>query len=239
MLWSLLALALAQPPPPGAEPLCPQGWESLREDACLLRGDRPGLIVYFHGMTPPSPRALGYELSFISRVPKQRRVSLVSLRGTPGLCDWADDVSGWWCWPTARVRSTELLDVVERLYDGVAAAKHRLSRDDGAPVIAGYSNGGYLVTMLMGDTTVPCAGWVVMHSGPVTGTTYSKERERPTLLLTGAADSVQRPAMDLLKQRLDEAHWSSVLVVRPGGHPPEVEDYQRLFDFGAMVSRKP
>lgn len=232
----LLALVLAQPP---ALDLCPPGWESLREDACLLRGERPGLVVYFHGMSAPSPRALGYELGFASRVPRSRRVSLVSLRGTPGLCDWSTEYSNWWCWPTARSRSSELLDVIDRFYDILSVTRRKLNRDDGAPIIAGYSNGAYLVTMLMGDTAIPSAGWVVMHGGPVTGTSWSKDRERPTLLLAASGDGIQRPAMETLKARLDASGWSSVLVIRPGGHPPEVEDYQRLFDFASMVSHKP
>lgn len=235
-MWPLLALFLAQAP---AGELCPKGWESLRADACLLRGERPGLVVYFHGMTAPSPRALGYELGFVTQVPRPRRAALVSLRGTAGLCDWNAQFVSWWCWPIGRGRSTELAQVVERVSDVVAAAKHRLRRDDGAPVIAGYSNGAYLVTRLMGETDLPSAGWVVMHGGPVTGTAYPKERERPTLLLAASADGIGRPAMELLKTRLTNSGWASTLVLRPGGHPPEVEDHQRLFDFAVLVSRRP
>jgi hypothetical protein len=42
-----------------------------------------------------------------------------------------------------------------------------------------------------------------------------------------------------LKAKLDGTNWKSALVLRPGGHPPEVEDFQRLFDFAAQVSRSP
>jgi predicted esterase len=233
-MFSLIALVLAQAP----VDLCPAGWESLRDDACLLRGDRPGVVVYFHGMTAPSPRALGFELGFVSRVPRPRRMSFVSLRGTAGLCDWATEYSSWWCWPTTRNRLNVVTAIVGRVSDTLALVRQRLNRDDGLPVIAGYSNGGYLVTMLMGEASLPSAGWVVMHGGPVAGQTWSRDRERPTLLITGAGDGIQRPAMETLKSRLDEVGWSSVLVVRPGGHPPEVEDYQRLFDFASTVTSR-
>jgi predicted esterase len=234
MVSLLTLLLLAQAP---ATDFCPQGWEPLPEDACLLRGDRPGLIVYFHGMTAPANRAIAWELSFVTRVPKHRRASLVVLRGVAGLCDWADEYRGWWCWPTAKTRLLELQTVVERIDSVVASASSRLKSRANAPVIAGYSNGAYLVTMLMAETKLPASGWVVMHGGPVSGTNFGKDRERPTLLLAAADDGVQRPAMETLKSRLDVSGWASMLVVRPGSHPPEVEDYERLFDFASSVSR--
>ena len=233
MLLSLTLLVLSQSVTPD---FCPPGWEPLPSDACLLRGDKPGLVVYFHGMTAPMTKALAWEMSFVTRVPKNRRASLVALRGVAGLCDWADEFKGWWCWPSAKGRP-ELQAVVDRIDLVVAAAGERLNKRVERPVIAGYSNGAYLVTLLMTDTKIPAAGWVVMHGGPVTGTSFTKDRERTTLLLAAADDGVQRPAMESLKTRLDSSGWASMLVVRPGAHPPEVEDYERLFDFATSVSR--
>jgi predicted esterase len=233
MLLPLTLLLLTQSPLPD---FCPPGWEPLPSDACLLRGDKPGLVVYFHGMTAPMAKVLAWEMGFVTKVPRNRRSSLVALRGVAGLCDWADEFKGWWCWPSAKGRP-ELQTVVERIEQVISAASERLKTHFPQPVIAGYSNGAYLVTLLMTDTRVPAAGWVVMHGGPVTGTSFPKDRERPTLLLAAADDGVQRPAMESLKGRLDASGWTSMLVVRPGAHPPEVEDYERLFDFASSVSR--
>lgn len=240
MLPWLLLLMTSQVPVPAAapEPFCPPGWETLRNDACLLKGEQPGLVVYFHGMSAPSVKTLAWELSFPSRIPPSRRTSLVVLRGVAGLCDWADEYRSWWCWPTAKSRVPETQTVIDRLDDVVAAAGERLHHQ-GLPVIAGYSNGGYLVSMLMGEPRVVASGWVVMHGGPITGVAYAKDHERPTLLMAAIDDGIQRPAMEGLKAKLDSTNWKSALVLRPGGHPPEVEDYQRLFEFAAQVSRSP
>ncbi len=239
-MLSLLLVVVSQAPVPDApsEPFCPPGWESLRGDACLLRGQLPGLVVYFHGMSAPVVKALGWELSFASRVLPAKRTSLVVMRGTAGLCDWADEFRTWWCWPTAKTRVPETLTVIERLDTVVTAAGERLHHQ-GLPVIAGYSNGGYLVSMLMGDPRVVASGFVVMHGGPITGVVYERERERPTLLMAAAEDSIQRPAMEGLKAKLDSVGWRSSMVVRAGSHAPEVEDYQRLFEFASHVSRRP
>jgi len=221
--------------------MCPPAWEPLPGDACLLDGEKRGLAVYFHGMTAPTLQALGVELSLMERVPRNRRTPVVVLKGRGGLCDWAPEVRAFWCWPTARSQLTEVRLVTARLKEVLAAASVRLGRHHPrpVPVLSGYSNGAYFLTMVMGDTEVPAAGWVLMHGGPVTGVVYRRDRERPTLLLAAAEDNIQRPAMESLKAKLDDVGWPSTLVVRPGAHPPELEDYQRLFDFAAAVSRRP
>ena len=235
MISVLLALLVGAP-----QPVCPPAWEPLPGDACLLDGEKRGLAVYFHGMTAPSLQALGVELSLLEKVPRSRRTPMVALKGRGGLCDWAAEYRGFWCWPTARSQRSEVRLVTERLKEVLEAASTRLGRDSlPLPVLAGYSNGAYFLTMVMGDTEVPVAGWVLMHGGPVAGVIYAKSRERPTLLLAAAEDGIQRPAMESLKAKLDEAGWQSTLLVRPGSHPPELEDYQRLFDFAAAVSRRP
>ena len=231
----VLALFLSAPQSP-----CPPSWEPLPGDACLLVGEQPGLAVYFHGMTAPTTQALGVELSLMEKVPRERRTPVVALKGRSGLCDWWPERKGWWCWPTARSQLAEVRLITGRMREVLAAASERLKgRQLEPPVLTGYSSGAYFLTMVMGDTEVPAAGWVLLHGGPVTGVAYSRARERPTLLVAAADDGVQRPAMESLKGKLDEAGWQSTLVVRPGSHPPELEDYQRLFDFAAAVSRRP
>lgn len=235
MIPVLMALLAGTP-----EPMCPPAWEPLPGHACLLDGEKKGLAVYFHGMTAPSLQALGVELSLIERVPRSRRTPVVALRGRGGLCDWAAEYRSFWCWPTARSQLSEVRLVTDRLKEVVEAASARLGHDSSPlPVLTGYSNGAYFLTMVMGETEVPVAGWVLMHGGPVTGVAYTRSRERPTLLLAAAEDGIQRPAMESLKAKLDGAGWQSTLVVRPGSHPPELEDYLRLFDFAAAVSRRP
>lgn len=224
-------LALAQGTP------CPRGWEPLGAgDACLLRGDAPGLIVYFHGMMAPSPKPLAWELSFISTATaKAKRVPVVALRGTPGLCDWADEYREWWCWPSVRSRLPEVGTALTRLGEALVAAGAALKRHLPAPLLVGYSNGGYFLSLVMGDTKLRASGYVVLHGGQVTGVAFPPERKRPTLLVAATDDQVQRPAMESFRATLDAAGWAPGFFLRKGSHPPEVEDFTRVLDFASRL----
>lgn len=223
---ALTALLAAGPP------ACPPGWEALPERACLLRGGRPGLVVYLHGMAA-SAFAVAAEWKVLGEVPLARRPSVLALWGRPGLCDWAPEA---WCWPSDRSQVAQVKDLEARLDRSLQAAWARLRHRD-VPVIAGYSNGAYCVSLLISESEVPARGWALLQGGPVTGTTYQKRRERPTWLLAAAADPIQGPAMQSMKGLLEEAGWHPTLAVRPGEHPAEVGDFQRLFDFAATAQR--
>ncbi len=228
MLHLLATLVVAQAP-------CPAGWESLAGDACLLRGDAAGLIVYFHGMMAPSPKAFGWELSFLSVAPKAKRAPVVVLRGTPGLCDWAAEYAQWWCWPSVRSRLPEVGATLTRLGTALVAAGLALKRTLPAPLFVGYSNGGYFVDLIMGDTRARATGYVLINAGPVTGVSFPPERRAPTLLISGAGDTIQRPTMERLRATLDAAGWSPTWFLREGAHPPEVADFARVLDFASTL----
>lgn len=227
------AVFLAQPPAPAP---CPKGWEALNGDACLLRGDADGLIVYFHGMMAPSPKTFAWELSFMTVAAKSRRVPIVVLRGTPGLCDWADEYRDWWCWPSVRSRLPEVGTALTRLGEVLVAAGKALGRPLPAPLLVGYSNGGYFLSLVMGDTKARASGYAVLHGGLVTGVTFAPERKRPTLLISATDDEVQRPAMESFRAVLDAAGWAPGWHVRKGSHPPEVEDFTRVLEFASKLT---
>jgi predicted esterase len=225
----LAAMILSQTP-------CPRGWTELSGDACLLKGEAEGLIVYFHGMMAPTPRTLGWELSFISVAAKRRHVPVIVLRGTPGLCDWAADYKDWWCWPSARTRLPDVGTTLERLDGVLVAATQALGRPLPAPLFVGYSNGGYFLTMVMGDTKALASGFVVMNGGPVKGVAFLPERRAPTLLISGVDDTIQRPAMESLRATLESAAWTPSWFLRKGSHPPEPEDFARVLEFAAGLT---
>ena len=230
MFASLVAaLILSQTP-------CPRGWTELSGDACLLKGEAEGLIVYFHGMMAPSPKTFGWELGFISLAAKRRHVPVVVLRGTPGLCDWSTEYRDWWCWPSVRTRLPDVSTTLERLDGVLVAATQALGRPMPAPLFVGYSNGGYFLTLVMGDTKARASGFVVMHAGLVKGVTFPLERLAPTLLISGVDDAIQRPAMESLRATLEGAAWSPGWFLRKGSHAPEPEDFARVLEFAANLT---
>jgi predicted esterase len=212
---------------------CPPGWEALPERACLLRGGQPGLVVYLHGLAP-NAFAVTAEWKALAEVPRERRAAVLALWGTEGQCPWAPQAL---CWPSDRSQLAEVRALTRRLGGALEAAWARL-RQRSLPVVAGYSNGAYCVSILIGDSDVPAAGWALLQGGPATGTSFPQSRARPTWLLAAADDPIQGPAMRSLQAALLEAGWHPTLAVRPGEHPAEVGDYQRLFAFAATVPRR-
>ena len=232
VLSLFVALLLTQAP-------CPAGWAPLASDACLLRGDAPGVIVYFHGMMAPSAKAFGWELSFLGVAPKKKRSPVVVLRGTPGLCDWSSEYTQWWCWPSVRARLPEVSATMKRLGGVLATAGQALGRSLPAPLLVGYSNGGYFLTLVMGDTRVRASGYVVINAGLVKDVSFAAEQRAPTLLISGAADAIQRPAMESLRATLNAAGWAPTWFLRDGSHPPELVDFGRVLDFASTLEWQP
>ena len=74
---------------------------------------------------------------------------MIALRGTAGLCDWAAEYKQWWCWPTVKSREADTTAIVERVNTAVSEVETRLSRTLPAPLLVGYSNGGYFTSLLM------------------------------------------------------------------------------------------
>jgi poly(3-hydroxybutyrate) depolymerase len=225
----MLALVLSQTP-------CPPGWSPLPNDACLLKGDAEGLIVYFHGMMAPSPKTLAWELGFIATASKTRHVPVIVMRGTPGLCDWATEYQDWWCWPSVRTRLPQVSTVLERVEGAVKAASQTLGRPVPAPLFVGYSNGGYFLTMVMGDTTQRASGFAIISAGLVKGVSFPAERKAPTLLVAAVDDLIQRPAMEAMRSTLETAGWSPTWYLRKGAHPPELDDFTRVLDFASKLT---
>ena len=228
----LTALLLSQTP-------CPPGWTVLPGDACLLKGEAEGLIVYFHGMMAPTPKTLAWELGFITTAEKTRHVPVVVVRGTPGFCDWATEYKDWWCWPSAYSRLPEVGVTLSRVGEVLVAAGKALARPIPAPLYVGYSNGGYFLTMVMSDTKTSASGFVVISGGQVKGVTFPLERKKPTLLISAADDLIQRPAMESMRGTLEAAGWSPGWYLRKGAHPPEIEDFTRVLEFASSLKWQP
>ncbi|MDX2013342.1 MAG: hypothetical protein SFW67_24310 [Myxococcaceae bacterium] len=216
---------------------CPGGWEALDGDACLKRGKTPGVVVYFHGMLAPDPKAFARELGFVAPAASKNAVSVVALRGVPGLCDWAAEYTTWWCWPTVRHRVEERRAIEGRVQLALEAAATRLGQTLARPVLAGYSNGGFFTSLLM-EADLEASGYVVLHAGQVSGVAVP-ERPLPTLLVAAEGDRIQRPTMEAFRSALTERAWSPAFVLRPKEHPLELEDFEHLARFVTRIRWRP
>jgi poly(3-hydroxybutyrate) depolymerase len=221
MLLMMLALAAV----PALK--CPRGFTAL-EDACVVAQDKPApVVVYFHGVLPAATDfAHVREWVLLGAEARRRGVTLVVLRGEQGLCLWQKDL---WCWPNDLSQVKD----VDRVLDRVARALTQLSVE-GAPVFAGFSNGGYLTAMIASDTNAEARAYVVMHAGNVTGEEFPFSRARPVLVLGASRDPIQLPVARRFAAMLKDAKWPAVeLTVREGVHEVTPDDAKLLFKFVA------
>jgi predicted esterase len=228
-----LVLALSQLTP------CPAGWEALDGDACLWRGKSPGAVVYFHGMLAPDPRAFTRELGFVEPAARKHGLTVIALKGVPGLCDWAAEYTTWWCWPTVKQRTDATTSIRARVTSALDDAATRLGQRLALPVLAGYSNGGYFTSILMDEgSALGASAFVVMHAGLVSGVNVPA-RPRPTLLIAAEGDRIQRPTMESFRDALTARAWSPAFVLRPKEHPLELEDFEHLARFVTRIRWRP
>lgn len=226
---TLLALVLSQ------VSLCPSGWEPLSSPGCFKRGTNAGVVVYLHGMMAPNEKAFTRELGFVAPAATKAGMTVVALRGTPGLCDWAAEYKDWWCWPTVKTREAETMAIAGRIGEAVTEVETRLERTLPAPLIVGYSNGGYFTSLLMEPERLAVTGFVVLHGGLVTGVTV-EERPKPTLLIAAEGDTIQRPAMETFRAALEQKKWSPAFVLRKKEHPLELEDFEHVMTFARRLT---
>ncbi len=228
-MLSLLATALLAQPMP-----CPKGWDSLSVPACVLRGSAPGVVIYLHGMMAPSERAFARELGFVTPAATRASMTVIAVRGEPGLCDWSKDYKDWWCWPSTRTRTKEADDALARIKAAIEEAERLRGQAFPPPLVAGYSNGGYFTSVLL-ERSVPVTGYAVLHGGLVSGVSIG-ERPKPILLVAAEGDTIQRPAMESFRSALELRHWTPAFVMRKKEHPLELEDFEQLFGFARRLS---
>jgi predicted esterase len=236
---TLLALALvlasapAEPPEATIEEFCPKGFTVLTGDACLAAPEHftPGkLIVYFHGMLPPELKS-PVELSRLGKEATARGYAVLAPRGEAGLCPWGN-FDRWRCWPSDKSQLSAVGAVIERLSPLYRHAKKALHvRTLGRPLIAGFSNGGYLSTLLLSDSLIDAKGWAILHAGGVTGQSFDEMRRGPVLLVEATQDSEQYPGMKALSTKLRGQGWPVVEKEREGFHEVRAEDVSAVLDF--------
>ena len=113
----------------------------------------------------------------------------------------------------------------------LARVSERLGAKLPPPWFAGFSNGGFFLSMLVSETTAAARGYAVLHAGGVTGQQFTAERARPTILLSARADPIQLPTMRLLQQSLTDAGWKPAFNLRDGTHEVTAVDAKAVFEF--------
>jgi predicted esterase len=214
---------------------CPKGYVALDKGACLAapKGRPRALVVYFHGMLPPKPPwAEAPELRKVALEAVRRNVAVLAMKGEQGMCAWADDVHSDFCWPC----DMSMLALAGRFVERVRAALAALAFDVGPPVLAGFSNGGYFVTMIASEGLLDAKGYVVLHAGVLDGEKFDEKHWRPTLLVGAKQDAYQFPAMKHLADELERAKWSATFDVHDGKHEVSDTDAKAIIDFAERLT---
>lgn len=242
MNLSLLLLLCSAVPGPAALH-CPEGFEPLGTDACLaappklLNPDK--VVVYFHGMLGPAADWTRdtHEFKLLGAEATRRGYALIALRGEQGLCFWGRDVAGYFCWPSASSQLDDVGRILVRLGTILPKVSERLGSKLGAPFYAGFSNGGFFVSLIASDTRAAARGYAVIHAGGVTAQHFPKDHSTPTILIGAASDSLQLPTMKRLNQAMKDSGWNPILTIREGTHEVIASDTTALFDFFDGVLR--
>jgi predicted esterase len=216
--------------------ICPSGWIPLEEDACLLRGKSPEVLLYFHGLMAPDTKAMSYELRFISQS-NRREFNVVALRGMPGLCDWDVTKLAFWCWPVTPNRMGEVEQVIERVNAVMSEARERIRKKLRSPFLMGYSNGGFFLSLLLAETSFENSGAIILNGGTLAGISFEPENKTPVLLIGAAQDAIQLPSMRALEEQLRTAQWRPKFRLRNGGHPQQIKDFNEAFLFAQRQTK--
>jgi predicted esterase len=232
----LILVVLGSLPSWGGARACPVGFEAIGADGCLLApkslADPRKLVVYFHGMLPPTVEwANAPELKVMGAEARRRGYALLALKGEKGLCLWSKEVLEYSCWPNDKSQLAELSRQLRRLEGVLTKVREKLGVRAEPPFFAGFSNGGFFLTLLASDSSLPMQGLAVLHAGSVNGQQFSNQQPRPTLLVAAQDDAVQLPTMKRLEQLMKEAGWEPDFRLREGTHGVTASDAQAMFGF--------
>lgn len=228
------AQALTPSPSMTGDDGCPEGFTALPGEACLAlpTTSNERVIVYFHGMlTSPWATKSRWELGQLARAATPKGYAVLALRGLKGLCDWSDEARQNFCWPNGLRQQAQIQPIIDRLREALADASKRARIAFKPPCVVGFSNGGFLVSLIASDTRFAVTAYAIAHGGPVIGQGFPPWRRRPMLLVTANGDAAHFPRMKLLAQMLGEDRWDSTFTVREGVHEMTVDDMKAIVDF--------
>jgi predicted esterase len=232
---------------------CIDGLVALDEETCCVlpppeHGRPRDLLVYLHGITPPtreSPQKTTVQTAVLHASVRAGAAALVP-RGRRGI--GPGDAKDWWAWPTSP-------DTHERLAPSIvakiAAQKKALEAAIGAPFertfLAGSSNGAYFLVALAlrGDLDrlgLHADGIGAMSGGAAGGRgadSLSRVPAIPTYVGYGTYDEETKKNARALLSLLEAARWPLRAAEHPFGHGAKEAYLDEAFAFwrSATVSR--
>lgn len=243
---SSLSSAGATPaPPPVVTDWCIDGLTALDEETCYVLPDArradgpPPLLVYLHGIVPPTPRSPQKEKVELAVLHAAMRAGAAALvpRGMRGI--GPSGAHDWWAWPTEPAAHA---NYAARLVAKWADARRRLEALAGVAFtrtyLAGSSNGAYFLTTLAlrGDLDrlgFPIDGFGAMSGGSAGGRVASSlaARPRPFYVGYGAYDESTKASAHALTELLERAKWPTRSAEHPFGHGAREEYLDEAFAF--------
>jgi predicted esterase len=243
------ASAAPEPAPPPREPppnvstdWCVEGLAALDEETCYVLPDGARtLLVYLHGIVPPTPASEQKERVELAVLHTAKRAGAAALvpRGVRGIGPGA--ARDWWAWPTEPgAHAKHAASLVAKWAD----ARRRLERLAGAPFartyLAGSSNGAYFLTALALRGDLDRMGFAVDGFGAMSGgspggrtaSTLTAPR-RPFYVGYGAYDDSTKPSARALAALLVRAEWPTRAAEHPVGHGAREEYLDEAFAFWA------
>lgn len=215
---------------------CPTGYQHLAPAVCFAAPPDSakvrGLIAYFHGMLPAAPKLSDApEFELVRAAATSNGYGVLALLGEPGLCTWSPDVRSQRCWASGKDQLPAMGRTLERLNQALQLVREKRRGFEAPPYLWGFSNGGFLVSLVASDSRYQSLGLVIAHGGLVSGQTFGAPGRAPVLLLAAERDTFQLPKMRALSAELERAGWRSQLLVRPGVHALTPEDAQAAVTF--------
>ena len=231
---------------------CLEGLEELEEEICYVLPDETDggshpttattLLVYLHGIVPPTPTSPQKEAveRAVLHAAKRAGAAAIVPRGVRGIGPAGS--RDWWAWPTepsAYARHAPTL--IGKWTD----ARRHLETIQGAPFtrtyLAGSSNGAYFVTelALRGDMArfgLPIDGYGAISGGSPGGhfPSPSMPPPRPFYVGFGAYDETTRSSARALIALLSRAGWPIRAAEHPVGHGVREAYLDEAFTFWAQ-----
>lgn len=220
---------------------CIDAVTALDRETCIVVPDEPTttLLVYFHGIVPPTPESrqkTNYQTVVAKAARRAHAVALLP-RGRQELAPPGNP--GWWAWPTTeaayRAHTKELIDSVSRKREALEAL---LGVAFSRIYAAGSSSGAYFVAALALHGGMRADGFAAISGGAGRATPELPRLDpKPFYIGFGRYDSVGN-SVRALAELLRQAGWPVRVAEHPLGHGASEVYLDEAFEFFDVTNRK-
>lgn len=213
---------------------CIAAVDTLDDETCSVLPSEPThlLLVYFHGIVPPtggSPQKTNYQ-TVVANAARRAGVAALMPRGRQGLAPKGQE--RWWGWPTTEASYQEH---AAALVDSISSKMKKLEAMAGVSFsrtyVAGSSSGAYFVADLALHGGIEADGFAVLSGGAGRETPeFARLLPKPFYIGYGAYDSVKQSAR-ALAELLRRAGWPVRVAEHPVGHGAREIYLDEAFEF--------